>query len=317
MGENTRLENVTLNLASINNVNLTGVRFPGTTSTTAKMRVCILNITNTSPGGGTPNTYGVHASGTTTNPTVLLSTNAIQRCTINVTANVGTARALYVDGACQFAVRDSVYFANQGSGGSSTDIIGVEVANTGAFVSLKTSTVSGYTGGADIKQASLGLTGTNPVLQLTATDLVNANSINGFGTNIESNQLFYVVIGAGGNISNNSYYLSPGNVTANSLSTSVLSIPLSQKLIIYSCTIYVSSIPTGRSITINLYNSTNSAVQGTQIATTKLTHTNTGPIRIQNFASTFVPNVNYLQVVMITEGGNFALGNVYTTISFY
>ena len=164
MGSSTRIENLTLNLTtSTAGVNLVGVYYPSTTSITGKMRVCVLNIYSTATDGG--NVYGVLADGTTTNPSTLLSTNAIQRTTVNVySSTTGSARALYVTGACQFAVRDSVYFAGQtGQTSTNINIIGVEVGNTGAFVSLKTSTVSGYTG--DIKQPSLGLTGTNPVLQ--------------------------------------------------------------------------------------------------------------------------------------------------------
>jgi hypothetical protein len=280
------------------------------------MRVCILNVYSTATDGG--NVYGVQASGTTTNPSTLLSTNAIQRTTINTySSTTGSARALYVNGACQFAVRDSVYFAGQTGAAAGTNIIGVEVGNTSAFVSLKTSTVSGFIG--DIMQPSLALTGTNPVLQLTATDLVNANSINGFGTNVLSNQTSFSVIGS---ISNNTYYLTPGNISGTSLLVTPLSIPYSQKTIVYSMTAsYSTTIFSGDSIIITLLNSTSKNAAGTTIVSTTLNNANSGPIRLQNFSSTINPsNPNYLQVQITTNGMTKAAYNsnaLFITLSLY
>ena len=322
MNNNTRIEDVTLNLTtSTSGVNLIGIYFTGSSTISAKLRVCILNIFSTASGAGY--VYGVYSDGTTTNPTTLLSTNAIQRTTINVNSSTsGMARSLYVNGPCQFAVRDSVYFAGYTGATSGTNIIGVEVGNTGAFVSLKTSTVSGITG--DIKQPALGLTGYNPVLQLTATDLINANSINGFGTNIQSNQITYIVTGSINNPGGSGYYyLTPGNITGSSLNTSyVYSLPFSQKTILYSAMIYNSVAFTGpHYIIVKVYNTTNPAILGTLIFTTTLNPTNSNPIRIQNFASSFNPStINYLQVTIIPNDLNGATHNnnaLFITLSFY
>jgi hypothetical protein len=309
MGNNTRIEDVTINMTtSTPGVNLTGVYFPNQTPSNAKMRVCIVNVSSTGGDGGY--VYGVYTDGTTTNPTTLTSTNAIQRSTINVySGTTGPTRALYVNGPCQFSVRDSVYFAGS-TGTTGTNIIGVEAGNTGCNVFLKTSTVSGITG--DIKQPALGITGSNPVLLLSATDLANSNSINGFGTSINSTQITYI---ATGNIdTNKSYYLRPGNNDAPT--TSILSVPLNQKCIIYSTSIYSSTIPNGSTYTISLYNTTNPAVQGTLITSGIITHT-TPYIKVQNFASTLNPLLpNYLQVKLTTDNNDTNIF-VYITISTY
>ena len=158
-------------------------------------------------------------------------------------------------------------------------------------------------------------------IQLTATDLVNANSIKGFGTNIQSNQIFYVVIGP---ISNGTYYLTPGNITGSSLNNAcVFSLPYSQKTILYSMTAYYSiPILSGDSTIINLYNTTipGTGASGTNIVTTTLNNSNSGPIRLQNFASTFIPTTNYLQVQIITNGMNAGVYNnhaLFITLSLY
>ena len=114
--------------------------------------------------------------GSTTNPNIVLSTNAVQRTTTNVTSSAtsgsGKIRGWYFTGPLQFSVRDIVIFAN-GSGGS--DTIGVETTNTSSFIIIKTSTVAGTN--YDIRQPA-GLSVQNSGIQLCATDLINANTIN-------------------------------------------------------------------------------------------------------------------------------------------
>lgn len=67
MGENTRVEDITVLLTSINHVNLTGVAFPGTTSLTARLRNAVVTVDNsTASTSGTSNVYGIHSFGTGT-----------------------------------------------------------------------------------------------------------------------------------------------------------------------------------------------------------------------------------------------------------
>ena len=307
MGSSTRLEDVTLNLSSTgsSNLTLTGVQFPQNTSTNAKMRVCIVNVTSNTTGSNSI-TYGILASGTGSNVSVLQSTNAIQRSTINVTGPTGTIRALEVTGSVQFNVRDSVFYAG---GPTGINAIGVE-ANTGSFCYLKTSTIYGVQN--DIKQASTVGTGAygstiTSNLLLSSTDLLNQNAdANGFITNTSPNQMSFVVIGAINHA--NTYYLTPGNQIGSQLvSTSVFSIPFSQKTIIYSMSVYLNgSTPFNNvtSITVSLYNSTNSISQGNLICSVTITPSNPSVI-IQNFSSTFNPFIsspNYLQVVITGTG---------------
>ena len=75
MGVNSRLEDVTLNLSSSSNVELKAVYFPNQTPTSAKVRVCLINVTST--GGSLTNIVcGIFSDGSTSNPDVVRSTNA-------------------------------------------------------------------------------------------------------------------------------------------------------------------------------------------------------------------------------------------------
>ena len=108
MGTSTRLEDVTLNLSSTLDVNLTAVYFPSATATTAKVRVCLINVIST-VATLTKTICGMFSDGTTTNPNIILSTNAVQRTTTNVTGNAtsgsGKIRGWYFTGSLQFSVR--------------------------------------------------------------------------------------------------------------------------------------------------------------------------------------------------------------------
>src|SRR3990172_2522452 len=62
MGDNTRLEGVTLNLTSSGHHTLTGVLFGGTSNATAKLRTLVINVDNSAAGAGTSNINGVFVS---------------------------------------------------------------------------------------------------------------------------------------------------------------------------------------------------------------------------------------------------------------
>ena len=301
MGTSTRLEDVTLNLSSASDVNLTAVYFPGSTSTTAKVRVCLINVNSTIPTL-TKTICGMFSDGATTNPNVILSTNSVQRTTTNVTGNLtsgGKIRGWYFTGALQFSVRDTVIFAN---GGVGSDTIGVETTNTSSLIIIKTSTVSGSN--YDIRQPS-GLSIQNSGIQLCATDLINANAdTNGFQTNIETGNLVFSILG---NIGNDTHYLLPGTSNYNSLSHEIVGIPFSQNVIIFSG-ILTAILPVSGTMlgtaTINLYNSTspNSLSNPTPFATISVNNSNTNVI-FTNKCSTFQRQTSFLHVQFVSTGG--------------
>lgn len=300
MGTSTRLEDVTLNLTSASDVNLTAIYFPSATPTTAKVRVCLINVTST-VATLTKTICGMFADGTTTNPNVVLSTNAVQRSTTNVTGNntsgSGKIRGWYFTGPLQFSVRDTVIFAN---GGVSSDSIGVETTNTSSFVIIKTSTISGSL--YDIRQPT-GLSVQNSGIQLCATDLVNANAdANGFTVNIESTNLYFSVIG--NNIGNDTHYLFPGTMNYNDLSGVRIGVPFSQNIIIFGgiLTAVASGTMSGTA-TINLYNSTSASSLSDSTPFVTIAVNNASKVTVfNNKCSTFKKQTNFLHVELVTSG---------------
>jgi hypothetical protein len=295
MGTNTRLEDVTLNLTSSNTVNLTGIYFPTTTTISSKVRTCVINVTSTSTSLG--NIYGFYSDGTTVNPRKLQSSTVIRACTLNiVSSSIGIVRGIYITNTCQFSIRDVIIYAS----GTGSNIIGVESTSSGSYVVLKTSTISGQLN--DIKQPS-GLS--SPVIILNSTELVNSNAnVNGFGVSSKANVLTYTVFGS---IPTGTYYLTPGTLIGPQLlSSSVYSMLFDQISILFSITVNYSIALTGTQyININLYNTSipNIGGTGTRFASLVINSSTSGPVRFQNFSSTFYASTqNYLQVEIVTNG---------------
>lgn len=156
MGENTRLEDVTLKLTSAEHHTLKGISFPGTTSATAKWRTAVITVDNSGAGAGSSEVYGVHSSGT---GTPHASVSAIRACTITVSSTgSGKKRGILVNTAAHnFHLRDVNIRVTGG-----TDSIGEEVDFVGAVLRNEVGNVSGDT--ADISQ-------TSGALQIGSTNL--------------------------------------------------------------------------------------------------------------------------------------------------
>lgn len=315
MGTNTRVEDVTLTLSASGNCNLTGVLFPTTTSINSKLRTTVINVTL--PSLGSYNAYGVLANGTTTTPSAYSSSNAMRGCTINVVStSAGICRGLYVTGDCRFTARDTNILAS----GTGTDLIGAEITNSSGFLELKTSSVSGTV--HDVKQPS-GLT--TSVLQLAFTDLINANAnSNGFSVKTEPSHLLFVlgptvVFTGSGSVAVTpvgTYYLTPGTSIAN-FATTVVGIPFPQKVIIFDGVVSSTiAIPSGHTVTVDLYKSTSPSVLGTSFQTVTLNST-TQNVIIHNFASTF-DTTDYFQARCVVTGGSLTAGtNICIAIGLY
>jgi hypothetical protein len=324
MGPSTRLEDVTLNVStSTGGFPITGIRFPGNTSITAKLRTAVVNATSTAPySGNGGNVYGILSDGSTTTSSNLLSSSiSIRATTINVSSSAtGTIRGIMVTGPCQFSIRDTIVFATGPTGPNGTSTIGAESSNTGSFMLLKTSSIFGSS--SDIKQ--VGYSGyTGSTIQLAATDLLSASSgSNGFTVNTEPNQMYFNIFdaGAGTIIDGSTNYLLPGTVTTTQLVNNPLNIPFSQKVIIFALLLYLGGA-TGGSVTINLFNYNS-------ITSTSTLITTTGPIatgvpnqvvRLENFSSTFFPFTSFLRVQIVISGGTVNVNNssIFINISTY
>jgi len=228
MGTNTRLEDVTLNLTSTGHYTLIGITFPGTTSTNAKLRTCVLNVNNsTASTGGTSNVYGVLCNGTGNLTSGSFSFNSLKGSTINVYSNGGgNKRGVLVSNTNIVTTRDlNIYVAQPTDTTSTGSYVGIETndpSNTGSIQLRSTTTGVVYPTGGQAYTASDILQTTpstisdptylaSPGIQIgPGTDLVTKSAGGkGFSTYIYPTTVYY---GLKGNISSagSGGYLWPG-----------------------------------------------------------------------------------------------------------
>jgi hypothetical protein len=237
MGENTRVEDLTLYLQSPGpfHYDLTGVLFPSgsNTSVTAKIRTCVITVDNSGcEYQGTSNVYGVRASSAGTLGSGSFSFNSLKGSTINVRSNGGgKKRGILVDGPNIVTTRDlNVYVSRppNPSTDPSGSYVGIETNNdVGQLgsIQLRSTTVgcvtpdisAGHTYTASDILQTTPATITNPTYLASAgiqvgpgTDLVTKSAGNrGFSTYIYPTTIFY---GLKGNldVATTSGYLWPG-----------------------------------------------------------------------------------------------------------
>jgi hypothetical protein len=238
------MEFVTLNLTSSCNVNLTGVEFPTGTSTNAKLRTSVTNVRSSGTGSNT--IVGVLSAGTS--DTAYNPSDAIRASTVSVDASSsGPVRGLLVSGSNWFGIRTT----NISATGTGSNIIGVETTNTGAYASLKHSTIRGGTdesanGDSDIRR-------TDGTIYIGFSDLIN-NSAGGKGFSVASMTPFYQ-LGTFGNFSSTTTYnLIPGILKLGDLPLSPFQVAVDQNSILYGMQVEVQpAISAGASLTVNVY----------------------------------------------------------------
>lgn len=232
MGENSRLENVSLSLTSSTHVKLRGIVFPGTTSATAAVRgVNVIIDNSTANNTGSSDIFGIHGNGTGL-PTEEFS--SIQSTSVAVKSiGGGTKRGILVDTAHNFCVRDSSFLVIS-SGGIVGSYIGAATTVSGATLTLRNSTAGGTT--ADISQGNGNLT-------LVATQLINANASGmGFSTGIYSANIIWADQNT---LPMGTSFLRPG--TNNAGPTEVF-VRVSQPLVINSLSVRTRIAPGGTNI---------------------------------------------------------------------
>jgi len=308
MGTQTRLEDVSVTLQSANNVNLAGIYFPGATPTNSKIRTCVINVNYDGPTGS--NTVcGMLSDGTSTNPQVYASSDTVRATTINVNVpNSGctgsTIRGIYVSNACRFTTRDINVYTYGPTGATGSNVtVGVETVNTGAFVALKTSSIYGST--YDIKQPAIA-SGNNSTLQLSGTDLINANAgSNGFTVNTTPSHIFYSIVASTfGN--GNAHYLTPGSLNFANTSTDPIGINFAQKLLIFEAELCVIHPANTETVTIDIYKTTTPMIAPSNpICTMSVTATanQVSTTRSNNFSTTFNYQTDFL-IVKFSASGN-------------
>jgi hypothetical protein len=231
MGENTRLEDVTLKLTSEGHYALNGLVFPGTTAVTSKLRTCVVTVDNRNAGDtGTSDVNGVLCNGTGSLGPSTFSFNCLKGATINVYSNgQGKKRGILVNNSNIVTTRDlNVYIAKPtGPTGCTGSYVGIETNDVGGTGSIQLrSTTIGC-----VKPNTFGATGelytASDILQTTpatianptylaspgiqvgpGTDLVTKSAGGkGFTTYIYPTTIYY---GLKGDITNLAGYMWPG-----------------------------------------------------------------------------------------------------------
>jgi hypothetical protein len=166
MGENTRVEDLTLKLTSAGHYTLKGIIFGGTTTVTAKLRTCVLTVDNSAASsGGTSVVTGVEGSGTGSLGAGTFSFNSLKGSTINVFSNGGGAkRGVLVTGTNQMSSRDMNIYVRQPT----------STASTGSYVGVETADTSN-TGSIQLRATTIGVTTPTAGQSYTASDILQTN----------------------------------------------------------------------------------------------------------------------------------------------
>jgi hypothetical protein len=234
MGENTRVEDLTLKLTSSGHYTLKGIVFGGTTTVTAKLRTCVLTVDNSAASsGGTSTVTGVEASGTGTLGTGSFSFNSLKGSTINVFSNGGgNKRGVLVSNTNVTSTRDmNIYVAQPTSTASTGSYVGVETAdtnNTGS-IQMRATTIGVVIPTAGQSYTASDILQTNPATITDPTYLASAGiqigpgvdlvtktaGGKGFSTYIYPTTLFYGLKGAIKNIADGYLWVGTQAVSNN------------------------------------------------------------------------------------------------------
>lgn len=189
MGENCRIENLTILLTSTQHYTLKGIVFGGTSSVTSKLRTSVLTVNNSSAVvGGTSNVYGIEANGIRTLTSSSFSFNCLKGSTINVLSNGGgNKRGILVSNSNIVTTRDlNVYVAPPISSSSIGSYVGVETNDpslTGS-IQMRTTTIGTKLPiGTDTFTAS-DILQTTPAIIINPTYLASSGIQMGPGTDL-------------------------------------------------------------------------------------------------------------------------------------
>jgi hypothetical protein len=336
MGVNTRVEDLTLTLSMATGPGPhTAVLFPNNTTTTAKVRTCVINSSYSGAAGSVcPTLFGIRVTDTST-PSGYSFNDAVRSCTVNVSTNAtgpldgsgASARPYGPFGICNtgssfFGVRETNISATGPIINSPTGYNGpigaASLGPTGIIV-LKTSGVGGSL--YDIYQfttGSSGASGSAGTITLNACDLINSNpGPNSFLVNNGGSTISYVVTepmtfsttspypaaGSVGIQIGTNYFLLPGSNMSPALlqmvtNTALSGISFAHRTIVYQAVVNTFGTPAifGTStITVVLFKSTSQTALGVQFATGLINTNNQGPVILRG-SSTFRPFIDFLQV---------------------
>jgi hypothetical protein len=306
LNNNSRMENITCNLTSAGNYNLTGVEYATGASITAKIRTSVINVTSTTVNG--PTILGVLSAGTSA--TGYSSTDAIARTTVNViSSSTGITRGVYITGPNRFTIRETNIYAR----GTGINIVGFENNHASCVTAIRTSTISGTL--YDVNRA-LG------TMLVGGTDLVN-NTANGNSFTAAQAPASFA-LGVSGNLGNNyRYYLLTGTSQATQLTNEAksnaydpakaLPIPVTQlSLVIANTMSYSNTLPGGTAITLFIYKN----LSTTPEITLTMLPADGGLKRLDTQSFSLNPT-DVIRVTIETTGNLGGAGNFQAVIGYY
>ena len=151
MGENCRIEGLTINLYGNGNNNylvLKGIVFGGTSSQTSKLRTAVLSVNNRDISYDlSSNVIGIEFSGIGDLTTSSFSFNSIKGSTINVYSNgQGIKRGILISGSNQVSTRDTNIFVSKPT----------NVLSTGSYVGIETNDIA-QSGSIQLRNTTVGV----------------------------------------------------------------------------------------------------------------------------------------------------------------
>jgi len=166
MGNNTRLEDVTMKLTSSGHYTLKGIVFGGTTTINAKLRTSVLTVDNSAASvGGTSIVTGIECNGTGTLGPSNFSFNSLKGSTINVYSNGGgNKRAILISNTNILTIRDMNIYVQQP----------IDTASTGSYVCVETADPSNL-GSVQIRTSTIGTKIPTSGQTYTASDILQTN----------------------------------------------------------------------------------------------------------------------------------------------
>ena len=162
MGENCRVEDITLKLTSSGHYTLKGIVFGGSSTITSKLRTSVLTVDNSAASsGGSSEVYGVDCTGTGTLGAGTFSFNCIKGSTLNVYSNGGgKKRGILISNTNLMSTRDTnIYVAQPTS-----------TASTGSYVGVETD--DGLTGAIQLRSTTVGTVTPTAGQSYTASDIL-------------------------------------------------------------------------------------------------------------------------------------------------
>lgn len=168
MGENTRLEDVTMKLTSAGHHTLKGIVFGGTTTKTSKLRTTVLTVDNSAASsGGSSTVTGIECNGTDGYSSSSFSFNSLKGSTINVFSNGGgNKRGILVSNSNTVTTRDLNIYVPAPTDPSN---------NTGSYVGVETADAINNIGSIQMRSTTVGTVRPTTGQTYTASDILQTN----------------------------------------------------------------------------------------------------------------------------------------------